>query len=268
MMRTKVPAGRGRVDYPRGKRARRAPVSRARRLEVRWTTSRSSIYRAHHGVPPAQLLRPGDPVEDRCSATRSSAAPPSSPTAVPPLDRHALRAARPCDRRGTGCRRRALPRGRTPSSRLHPHAAGERRAPGRARSARAAGGRLPAAYAVGHGGDVESRERDARLALSRTRPTSARRAATRCGLDHVVSAAPGAPSRLRPTISCASSCEHAPPTATAGRPRLIADGLCLASVWLMALDRATLMTQRARGLEDPRWPRRRSRSSPLRSQSR
>ena len=40
-------------------------------------------------------------------------------------------------------------------------------------------------------------------------------------------------------------------TATAGAPRLIADGLCLAGVWLMALDLATLMTQRARGLEDP-----------------
>jgi hypothetical protein len=40
-------------------------------------------------------------------------------------------------------------------------------------------------------------------------------------------------------------------TASAGAARLIADGLCLAGIWLMALDLTTLTTQRARGLEDP-----------------
>jgi hypothetical protein len=40
-------------------------------------------------------------------------------------------------------------------------------------------------------------------------------------------------------------------TARAGAGRLIADGLCLAGIWLMALDVTTLTIQRAHGLEDP-----------------
>lgn len=40
-------------------------------------------------------------------------------------------------------------------------------------------------------------------------------------------------------------------TARAGARRLIADGLCLAGVWVMTLDASTLMAQRARGLDDP-----------------
>lgn len=40
-------------------------------------------------------------------------------------------------------------------------------------------------------------------------------------------------------------------TARAGARRLIADGLCLAGVWVMTLDVSTLMAQRARGLDDP-----------------
>ena len=40
-------------------------------------------------------------------------------------------------------------------------------------------------------------------------------------------------------------------TASAGARRLIADGLCLAAVWLMTLDASTLVTQRARGMHDP-----------------
>jgi hypothetical protein len=40
-------------------------------------------------------------------------------------------------------------------------------------------------------------------------------------------------------------------TASAGAGRLVADGLCLAGIWLMALDATTLTIQRARGLEDP-----------------
>jgi hypothetical protein len=40
-------------------------------------------------------------------------------------------------------------------------------------------------------------------------------------------------------------------TASAGARRLIADGLCLAAVWLMTLDVSTLLVQRARGLHDP-----------------
>jgi hypothetical protein len=40
-------------------------------------------------------------------------------------------------------------------------------------------------------------------------------------------------------------------TARAGARRLIADGLCLAGIWLMTLDVSTLVTQRARGMQDP-----------------
>jgi hypothetical protein len=40
-------------------------------------------------------------------------------------------------------------------------------------------------------------------------------------------------------------------TASVGARRLIADGLCLAAVWLMTLDASTLVTQRARGMHDP-----------------
>jgi hypothetical protein len=39
-------------------------------------------------------------------------------------------------------------------------------------------------------------------------------------------------------------------TARVGARRLIADGLCLAAVWLMTLDVSTLATQRARGMHD------------------
>jgi hypothetical protein len=40
-------------------------------------------------------------------------------------------------------------------------------------------------------------------------------------------------------------------TASAGARRLIADGLCLAAVWLMTLDASIVLVQRARGLHDP-----------------
>jgi hypothetical protein len=40
-------------------------------------------------------------------------------------------------------------------------------------------------------------------------------------------------------------------TASVGARRLIADGLCLAGIWLMTLDLTTLMAQRARGMHDP-----------------
>jgi hypothetical protein len=40
-------------------------------------------------------------------------------------------------------------------------------------------------------------------------------------------------------------------TASAGARRVIADGLCLAGIWLMTLDVSTLVTQRARGIQDP-----------------
>jgi hypothetical protein len=45
-------------------------------------------------------------------------------------------------------------------------------------------------------------------------------------------------------------------TAGAGATRLIADGFCLAAVWLMTLDLSTLLAQRARGMQDPMlaWP--------------
>jgi len=40
-------------------------------------------------------------------------------------------------------------------------------------------------------------------------------------------------------------------TASAGPRRLLADGLCLAAVWLLTLDVSTLVSQRARGMHDP-----------------
>jgi hypothetical protein len=40
-------------------------------------------------------------------------------------------------------------------------------------------------------------------------------------------------------------------TAAAGAGRVVADGLCLASVWVMTLDLSTLLSQRVRGFEDP-----------------
>ena len=44
--------------------------------------------------------------------------------------------------------------------------------------------------------------------------------------------------------------------ARAGARRLIADGLCLAGVWIMTLNLSVLLAQRARGLRDPllAWP--------------
>jgi hypothetical protein len=40
-------------------------------------------------------------------------------------------------------------------------------------------------------------------------------------------------------------------TAGAGAGRLVADGLCLAATWVMTLDLSTLLSQRARGMQDP-----------------
>jgi hypothetical protein len=40
-------------------------------------------------------------------------------------------------------------------------------------------------------------------------------------------------------------------TASAGARRVVADGLCLAAVWLMTLGVSTLLSQRARGMHDP-----------------
>jgi hypothetical protein len=50
--------------------------------------------------------------------------------------------------------------------------------------------------------------------------------------------------------------ERATLTARAGAGRLVADGLCLAAVWLMTLDLVTLLAQRERGMEGPllAWP--------------
>jgi len=45
-------------------------------------------------------------------------------------------------------------------------------------------------------------------------------------------------------------------TARAGAGRLVADGVCLAAVWVLALDLATLLAQRERGMHDAllAWP--------------
>jgi hypothetical protein len=40
-------------------------------------------------------------------------------------------------------------------------------------------------------------------------------------------------------------------TAGAGAGRLVADGLCLAATWVMTLDLSTMLSQRARGMQDP-----------------
>jgi len=40
-------------------------------------------------------------------------------------------------------------------------------------------------------------------------------------------------------------------TAATGTRRVLADGVCLAAVWLMTLDLSTLLSQRLRGMEDP-----------------
>lgn len=40
-------------------------------------------------------------------------------------------------------------------------------------------------------------------------------------------------------------------TAAIGTRRVLADGVCLAAVWLMTLDLSTLLSQRVRGFEDP-----------------
>jgi hypothetical protein len=45
--------------------------------------------------------------------------------------------------------------------------------------------------------------------------------------------------------------DRATVTARVGAPRLVADGLCLAAIWVATLDLVTLLAQRARGMEGP-----------------
>ena len=110
----------------------------------------------------------------------------------------------------------------------------------------------PAVARVGHGGDVVSRERVARLALlAYPADVRAARGDEMRATLHDVSAGSGrAFAREAVDLVRLGLRARATATATAGAPRLIADGLCLAGVWLMVLDLATLIDaarSRARG---------------------
>jgi hypothetical protein len=50
--------------------------------------------------------------------------------------------------------------------------------------------------------------------------------------------------------------DRAAQTASVGARRLVADGLCLAAIWLLTLDLSTLLAQRSRAMHDPllAWP--------------
>ena len=52
-------------------------------------------------------------------------------------------------------------------------------------------------------------------------------------------------------LARAGSRVRAQRTAAIGARRVLADGVCLAAAWLMTLDLSTLLSQRARGFEDP-----------------
>src|SRR3954467_6557460 len=190
-----------------------------------------------HGAPHPQLLRPGGP--RRRTATRLRDRPPRRRAlrrTGPPVDRHALRAARAGDRRGPRRRRRAVSRRRPPASRLHPHADRADRASGRSRPARArrAHGDAPPA-AVGQDGDVMSRERIAGLGLlsyPAGPPRDAREARGEEMLAtlHDVSAGSrrGFAREIADLVRLGLRM-RATTTATVGARRLIADGLCLAA---------------------------------------
>src|SRR3954447_2764767 len=208
-----------------------------------------------HGAPHPQLLRPGGP--RRRTAARLRDRPPRRRAlrrTGPPVDRHALRAARGSRRRGPVRRGAPLGGGRPPASRLHPHADRAHRASGRSRPARAcrAHGDAPPA-AVGQDGDVMSRERIAGLALL-SYPADAREARGEEMLAtlHDVSAGSrrGFAREIADLVRLGLRM-RATTTATVGARRLIADGLCLAAAWIMTLDLSTLVTQRARGMHDP-----------------
>ena len=191
--------------------------------------------------------------------------------AGPPVDRHAVRAARPRDRRGARRRRRALPRRRAPAPRLHPHPDRSRAAPGRGRAARARRSHGHAAVARDrHGGDAMSGERIAELALL-AYPAAARAARGDEMLATLQDASAGSRRHFVREIADLVRLglrARGSQTASAGARRIVADGLCLAAVWFMTLDVSTLLSQRARGMHDPLLSRRRSPSSGRSSRSR
>ena len=120
---TTTPTCRPGCRTARWRRWRTTPAfagARPRLYVCRLTTCRSIDLSWRHGVPHAELLRPRDPrrraaarLRDRAARRRALRRP------GPPVDRHAVRAARACDRRGARGGRRAVRRRRPPAPRLH-----------------------------------------------------------------------------------------------------------------------------------------------------
>jgi hypothetical protein len=103
-----------------------------------------------------------------------------------------------------------------------------------------------------------NRRRVARYALQ-AHPTAARAALGGEMLDTLLEASGGSRRRFaREIVDLIHTGLRARATQTASRGagRLIADGLCLAAIWVMTLDLATLLSQRVRGMHDPllAWP--------------
>jgi DNA-binding PadR family transcriptional regulator len=104
-----------------------------------------------------------------------------------------------------------------------------------------------------HGGDAMSGERIAELALL-SYPPSARAARGEEMLATLQDASAGSRRRFVREIADLVRLglrARGAQTASAGARRIVADGLCLAAVWIMTLDVSTLLSQRARGMGDP-----------------
>ena len=131
---------------------------------------------------------------------------------------------------------------------------GRARAPGRGRAARARRAHGHAAAARDrHGGGAMSGERIAELALL-AYPAARRAARGEEMLATLLDASAGSRRRFAREIADLVRLglrARGSQTASAGARRIVADGLCLAAVWLMTLDVSTLLSQRARGMRDP-----------------
>ncbi|HEX6620814.1 MAG TPA: hypothetical protein VF024_14195 [Solirubrobacteraceae bacterium] len=98
-----------------------------------------------------------------------------------------------------------------------------------------------------------SRAQIAGLALL-SYPTGAREARGEEMLATLLDVSDGSRRRFGPEVAALARLglrAGAASTASAGTRRLLADGLCLAGIWVMTLDVSTLMAQRARGMQDP-----------------
>ena len=98
-----------------------------------------------------------------------------------------------------------------------------------------------------------SGERVAELALLAYPAASTRRTRRRDARDVSGRRAParGGNSCASSPTSSAWACAPADHDGERRRARIVADGLCLAAVWVMTLDISTLLSQRARGMGDP-----------------